>query len=85
MTAARKRAHVNQQEAAPTTVEALMFALRRGPDALADSDALYRLLQLGERQLVEVMARLQKFRPGIAPAWTDEQLETLAAVRRRAS
>jgi len=29
------------------------------------------------------MVRLQKFKPEIAPAWTPEQVEVLAAVRKR--
>ena len=60
-----------------------MFSLRRGPDALADPNTLRRLAELDERQLLAVMVRLQKFKPEIAPAWTPEQVEVLAAVRRK--
>jgi hypothetical protein len=67
--------------AAEFTVEALMFSLRKGVAALNDPNTLQRLSQLDERQLLEVMTRLQKFRPEIAPAWTPEQVEVLAAVR----
>jgi hypothetical protein len=69
--------------AADSTVEALMFTLRGGPDTLARPDALNRLAQLSEQQLLEVMARLQKFQPHIAPAWSREQLDVLVAVRRK--
>jgi len=69
--------------AAQSTVEAMMFSLRRGPDALADLNTLRRLAELDERQLLAAMVRLQKFRPEIAPAWTPEQVEVLAAVRKR--
>ena len=66
-----------------STIEALMFSLRRGPDALADPNTLRRLAELDERQLLAVMVRLQKFKPEIAPAWTPAQVEVLAAVRRK--
>src|SRR5262245_15204677 len=67
--------------AAAFTVEALMFSLRKGIDALNHPNTLRRLSQLSEQQLLEVMTRLQKFQPEIAPAWTPEQVEVLAAVR----
>ena len=60
-----------------------MFSLRRGPDALADPNTLRRLAELDERQLIAVMTRLQKFKPEIAPAWTPEQVEVLAIVRKK--
>jgi hypothetical protein len=53
--------------------------LRRGPDALADPNTLRRLAELNERQLLAVMVRLQK----IAPAWTPEQVDALAIVRKK--
>jgi hypothetical protein len=69
--------------AADTTIEALMYSLRRGPEALTHPDTLNRLAQLNERQLQEVMTRLQNFMPHIAPAWKDADLDVLAAVRRK--
>jgi hypothetical protein len=69
--------------AAYTTIEELMFSLRRGPQALSNPDTLHRLAQLSERQLIDVMVRLQKFQPHIAPAWTREQLEILIAAKRK--
>ena len=75
--------NVRRDGAADLTIEALMFSLRRGPDALADTNTLRRLAELDERQLLAVMTRLQKFRPEIAPAWTPEQLEILLAVRKK--
>ena len=65
------------------TIEALMLSLRRGPEALARPDTLDRLALLSERQLLEVMTRLQNLKPEIAPAWTREQFEVLFAVRRK--
>jgi hypothetical protein len=69
--------------AAASTVEALMFSLRRGPGALAHPNTLRRLAELNEQQLLTVMTRLQKFKPHIAPAWTPEQVEALAIVRKK--
>lgn len=69
--------------AAEWTVEALMFSLRKGVDALTHPDTLRRLSQLDEQQLLQVMTRLQKFEPEIATAWTPAEVEVLAAVRRK--
>jgi transposase len=63
--------------AAASTVEALMFALRRGGSALNESSNLRRLRELSEPQLHEVCARLQKFKPHIARAWTPAEVEAL--------
>ena len=66
-----------------STIKALMFSLRCGPDALADPNTLRRLAELDEAQLIAVMTGLQKFKPDIAQAWTPEQLEVLVAVRKK--
>jgi hypothetical protein len=59
------------------TLEALMFALRRGGSALNESSNLRRLGELSEPQLHQVCARLQKFKPHIARAWTQAEIEAL--------
>ena len=66
--------------AAASTIEALMFALRAGGTALSDPHARRRLSELSEAQLHEVSARLQKFQPKIARAWTPIEVELLVAV-----
>ena len=77
--------HLNTRRDGATdmTIESLMFSLRRGPEALTHPETLNRLAQLTERQLQEVMTRLQNFMPHIAPAWKDADLDVLAAVRRK--
>jgi hypothetical protein len=60
-----------------TTVEALMYSLRSGGSALTESNNLRRLRELSEPQLHEVCARLQKFKPHIARAWTPAEVEVL--------
>ena len=77
--------HLNTRRDGATdmTIEALMLSLRRGPEALSRPDTLNRLAQLSERQLLEVMTRLQNLKPEIASVWTREQLEILVAVRRK--
>jgi hypothetical protein len=69
--------------AAHSMLEALMLGLRRGPEALTNPDTLHRLAQLSEQQMLEVMTRLQTFKPEIASAWKDADLEVLVAVRRK--
>jgi len=63
--------------APPTTIEALMLALRRGGSALSEGSNLRRLGELSEAQLHEVSGRLQKFKPHIARAWTPTEVEAL--------
>ena len=66
--------------AAASTIEALMFALRAGGTAHAYPHARRRLSELSEAQLHEVSARLQKFQPNIARAWTPVEVEFLVAI-----
>jgi|SRR6516225_10138029 hypothetical protein len=66
--------------AAASTVEALLYSLRAGGAALACPRARRRLSGLCEAQLREVSARLQKFQPNIARAWTPIEVELLVAV-----
>ena len=63
-----------------TTVEALMFAMRSGAKALSESSNRRRLKELGEAQLHEVCARLQKFKSNIARAWTPAEIEGLVTI-----
>jgi hypothetical protein len=73
-------AYWRAQGAAASTVEALMFALRCGPDALKEMDNQRRLSELNDAQLREVAKRLQNFKADIAPPWTPEALEALVAI-----
>jgi hypothetical protein len=66
--------------AAVSTVEALMFSLRRGVEALTDTDAQHRLSELSEEQLRTVCERLQNFKVNIAPAWTHEDVGALISI-----
>jgi hypothetical protein len=67
-----------RDRAAASTVEALMFVLReRGIAALTEPKIQGWLAELGDEQVVEVGARLQKLKPQIARAWSAEEVETL--------
>jgi hypothetical protein len=63
--------------AAASTVEALVYQLRRGGTGLSNLKARQRLSELSEQQLHEVSARLQKFMPHIARAWSPSEVELL--------
>jgi hypothetical protein len=64
--------------AAASTVEALMFGLReRGTEVLQNASARRRIGELSEQQLHEVCGRLQKLKPRIAKAWSDDEIERL--------
>jgi hypothetical protein len=66
--------------AAESTVDAFMFSLRGGVEALTDTDAQHRLSELSEEQLRTVCERLQNFKPNIAPVWTPEEVEALVII-----
>jgi hypothetical protein len=68
--------------AASSVVEALVYSLReRGIPALEEPDTQHRLTQLSEDQFVEVGDRLQKLKPHIARAWSDQEIAALIIVR----
>jgi hypothetical protein len=70
--------------AAASTVEALMYSLREcGTKALGEPDTIRRLSELSDEQFRNVVVRLQKFQPHIAPAWKPEELAVLTIVRRK--
>jgi hypothetical protein len=70
-----------REGAAASTVEALMFRLRDGIDALpANPERLRRLWELSETQLHEVSARLQNFKPTIARPWTADEVAALVKI-----
>jgi transposase len=61
--------------AAGSTVDALVYQLRKGGAALSDPNARQRLAELSEQQMHEVSARLQKFMPHVARPWTPDEVE----------
>jgi hypothetical protein len=70
--------------AAGTTVETLAFGLRSGVKGLSAPDSFGRLLELDDRQLSNVVVRLQNFMPHIARAWTPDEIAVLIATRNNA-
>jgi hypothetical protein len=79
--ASRAWAEISRPSGAPApTVEALMFSLRRGVQALREPDALCRLSQLDDAQAREIAIRLQNFQPHIAPAWAPNEVKALVVI-----
>lgn len=68
------------RKAAASTVEALIYSLRSGIDALARNDVQERLGRTDEKQLHEICARVQSFKPHIAKPWTDDEAERLVTM-----
>jgi hypothetical protein len=66
--------------AAGSTVEALVFGLRDGIDALKDRSNQRRLGELSDKQMQEVAACVQKFLRHIAPAWKPADVEALISL-----
>jgi hypothetical protein len=70
--------------AAACTVEALMFGLReRGTTALTEPKVQMRLADLDDDHLIEVAGRLQRLKPEIAQAWSDEDIAVLFAAKEK--
>src|SRR5262245_38618347 len=76
----RGRNCILMDRAPEATVEALMYSLRRGTEAITEPDNQRRLAELSEDQLLAVCQRLQNFKPNIAPAWPPEEVEALATI-----
>lgn len=72
--------HERQRNAAASTIEALVFALRDGLDAVKNPNNQRRLGQLNDKQMQEVAARVQGFMPRIAPAWKPVNVQALLAL-----
>jgi hypothetical protein len=70
--------------AAASTVEALMYSLRFGVQALDKHETLGRLRELSDEQMREVAVRVQRFQSHIAPAWKTEDVEVLILLRSKA-
>jgi hypothetical protein len=69
--------------APPTTVEALMFSLRRGVNELAQLDTLRRLSALDGDQVKQVCRRVQAFQAGIAQPWSADEVDALISAWRK--
>jgi hypothetical protein len=67
--------------AANSTVEALMFQLRGGVKMLDDPSARRRLSELSDEQLLEVCARVRRFKPEIASVWSDDDVDIMMQLR----
>jgi len=63
--------------AAVSTVEALMYSLRRGVDELTKPDTLRRISELESGQLKAVCRRLQNFNSEIAIPWSSDEVTAL--------
>jgi hypothetical protein len=69
--------------AAASTVEALVYSLRRGVDALAEPDTARRLAELSDDLLLAVGERLRRLQPEIARTWSGDEVAVLMQLRER--
>jgi hypothetical protein len=67
--------------AAASTVEALVYSLRRGVDVLAEPDTARRLAELSDDQLLAVGERLRRLKPEIVRAWSGDEVAVLMQLR----
>jgi hypothetical protein len=67
--------------AADSTVEALAFQLRVGVGALKEPSTRRRLSELSDKLLAEIVARVRRHKPEIAPVWSDDEVDTLMQLR----
>jgi hypothetical protein len=69
--------------AARSTVDALMYSLRQGVDALRRDDAISRLSQLNKDQITAVAGLLLARK--LFPAWSEDDVKILANVWKKLS
>jgi hypothetical protein len=62
-----------------TTVDALVYSLRRRVNKLTNADTLHRLSGLDEGQIKAVCRRIQSFNPEIAIPWSSDEVAALIA------
>lgn len=75
---AQIQAHRERQRgAAASTIEALLFELRGGLNALKHSSNQRRLRELNDEQMTEVAACLRQRLPQIGKAWTADETQQL--------
>jgi hypothetical protein len=68
-------------QAPQAMVEALVYGLRDGIDALPTKpERLRRLSELSADQLKGVCARLRNFKPTIARPWTADEVDALVSI-----
>jgi hypothetical protein len=63
--------------AAQSTIDAVMYSLRRGTAVLSRDDVQHRLAVIDETQLREMIVLLQRRDGRIAPRWSDGDIEKL--------
>jgi hypothetical protein len=66
-----------------STLEALIFSLRRGVTELTKPDRQRRLAALEENQLEAACLRLQAFQPKIAEPWSPDDVDLLISAWRK--
>jgi hypothetical protein len=71
-----KKQNPMKAPAAQSTIDAVMYSLRRGT-VLDRDDVQHRLSLIDETQLREMIALLQKRDGRIAPPWSDDDIEKL--------
>jgi hypothetical protein len=68
-----------------STVEALVFGLRKGVAALTHPDTQRRVSELDQGQLEDVCLRVQAFKPEIAPTWSAGDADLIIALWRKSN
>jgi hypothetical protein len=71
--------------AAASTVEALVYSLRRGVDVLAEPDTARRLAELSDDQLLAVGERLRRLKTEISRAWSGDEVAVLMQLREQSA
>lgn len=65
------------QPAASSTIDALMYSLRKGTAVLARSDVQQRLGDVDQDQMRNICKQLQNRNPAVAKSWTGGEVEML--------
>lgn len=76
-TAERTNVVETRAAAAASTIDALMYSLRKGIVALSRDDVQQRLVALDEQQMRDVCAQLLKRNSDVTKSWKPDEIEHL--------
>jgi hypothetical protein len=66
-----------ENPAAQSTIDALLYSLRKGTPALKRKDVMQRIAAINEIQLHDICQQLQNRNPAVAKSWTAAEVEML--------
>lgn len=69
--------YLRSNPAASSTIDALMYSLRKGPAVLGRADVQQRLIAVDEDQMRDICKQLRSRHPEVAKSWAVADVEAL--------